>query len=662
MANAFYTSILLILALAHSTVCAGPIVMQPQTATINPTPHLLFFEDVSNTLTLDDLFEQPLEIGFQPQEHENINFGMTHSAWWLRFELLYEGRFQNPLFLLDFGFPNYVDKADIYFRHHYKLVEKGIGDWQTINAGRYSAYRNDPVDIPFSGSIQKTEFLIRVKTSTALYLPLRIYTKNSYQQHKLRQFLLFGLYYGLVLGLALFNLYIYFALKELERLYYVLYILAKGMFFFYFNGMITELFPDIDPEFLRKLIFLFGGNILLWGCLFLKEFLNTRNNAVVIDRFFTGIITFVLLTVLFSLYQTIEVLTLIITALVLIVPFLAILAALISYLNGFKPGRFILIAFIPVSLGAICNTLTAFRVLEYTSISYYGLQIGSAIEIIAIAIAIADRINTLKAEREAALVSAEQSNLRLEETVAVRTVSLQAEIQERIKTEAALKKACETAENAEKRKSLFLASMSHEIRTPLNAIFGLTDRVLKTTLTARQYNYIKSIKFATSTLNGTINDIIDFSKMEADKLPLEKRPFHLLTEVESVIDMFAGKISDKKLMISLDIDFDIPAILIGDALRLRQIMINLIGNAVKFTDSGSIRLIVQKRQESKSNVQLLFSIQDTGIGISKEYQAMLFSAFSQADTSITRKFGGTGLGRANACKCPEAPIMLSASF
>jgi signal transduction histidine kinase/CheY-like chemotaxis protein len=243
--------------------------------------------------------------------------------------------------------------------------------------------------------------------------------------------------------------------------------------------------------------------------------------------------------------------------------------------------------------------------------------------------------------RDAELMVARQT---LEQRVAERTKELESEIAVRHQTEGHLLEAKEAAEAANRAKSEFLANMSHEIRTPLNGVMGMTDLVLESELTDEQRDYLDTVKISADSLLTVINDILDFSKIEAGRIDLEFTDFNLRDCLEATLRTVSLRADEKGLELLCEVAADVPEVVTGDVTRLRQVIVNLVGNAIKFTSEGEVALRVQCDEQEGPTLLLHFTVVDTGIGIPTEKQKIIFNPFTQADASTTRRYGGTGLG------------------
>lgn len=358
------------------------------------------------------------------------------------------------------------------------------------------------------------------------------------------------------------------------------------------------------------------------------------------------------------------------------IPFLIVLfAAVTAFMRAFK-GRsgalFLTIGWLSFGLGILTSHLAYFDFVEPSQISHIGTWISLVPQCLFFIAASSVKFRSLESKTSEnktknsteaeSLVRIQRSKEAADQQRLLRVIEREREVMEELREREALRteemrKAKEQADEANRAKSAFLAIVSHEIRTPMTGILGMVKLMMKTQLTRDQSNYAMTIQESGETMLALLNDILDFEKIESGKMDIEAVDFDLKRLINSVVTLMSGHAREKAITLKSEINGVIPNFVTGDPTRIRQVLLNLVGNAIKFTDRGGVTLIVRahkievddKDPSNPTRYEVYFGVKDTGIGISEEGQKNLFNPFSQADSSISRKFGGTGLGLA-ICK------------
>jgi signal transduction histidine kinase/CheY-like chemotaxis protein len=618
------------------------------TAPLVLTPYWDVLEDHEQRLTLADVTGAEAA-GFEPSNArtDSLNFGLRRSAIWLRIDLrnaspqaverLLEVSFTH-LHSVEFYAPRPGGYDRIVTGHSHPFAERPIN------------HRNFVFPIRLAPESGGTYFL-RVASGTSLDIPTKLWEPKSFNHQSMHEYIGQSLYFGMLLALGLYNFLLFASLRDRTYLYYVLFVSANALSLVAFSGMGFQfLWPDM-PEW-SKISSMIGfastGFTLL---LFQRRLLSTYDIVPWLDRVMRA---FLALNILQMIGFFLLPYHLIIGAAITVDManmVLALIVGVVCKLRGQRSARFFLLAFSCLVFTAVLTALRSYGVPGIPNfMAVYGMQIGSAVEMLLLSLALADRFNQVKREKESAqqqlVDTLKRSERNLEQRVLERTAELSRTNQELREQERALEIAKQVAEDASHMKSAFLANMSHEIRTPMNAVIGMAYLALRTDLNGRQRDYVEKIHRAAVSLLGIIDDILDFSKIEAGKLTIDTTDFSLHDVLGHVSTVTSQRAADKKLGYVFDIAEDVPVHLKGDPLRLGQVLVNLISNAIKFTHSGQVQLSCRVKAIDDAGVDLLFEVEDTGIGLTLEQQSRLFQAFSQADTSTTRKYGGTGLGLA----------------
>lgn len=467
---------------------------------------------------------------------------------------------------------------------------------------------------------QDYRLVFRAASAGAIELPLVAMSPYAFQQYDTVFQNFAGLYLGAIGVMLLFNLLLYFSIRDSSYLMYCLYL---GGLLGYLTSRESLPFQLLWPEqpWLNNAVQA-ASAILATGffALFANDFMRLRKARPRIGHalHYAGW-TLVILAPLSMLVETGIVLRIIsASAGFLVLPIIAI--TIDGIRTGYRPARYFLLSFCPLAVMIILFVLKTFSFIDSSWLIDHGFEIGSMVEAWLLSFALAYRFTMLRDENERIH---REAAVELEQRVAERTRELH---------------------NALNARSQFLAVMSHEIRTPLNGIIGTVEMLKDGVSDAEQQRHLHVIERSGNTLLALINDILDYASIESGKMPIISEQFNLSALASEIAGLYAQNARIKGLRINLDMDPDIGTLCQGDPLRLRQILGNLISNAVKFTEQGEVR--VRLRRDHDNTDYVLFEVEDTGIGIAPDTLSQLFELFQQADSSTRRRYGGTGLGLA----------------
>lgn len=605
---------------------------------VSLSPFISAYEDASKEFTLDDIISIP-KSKWQNHFIGTPSFGFSESHYWVRFDLQNNREAPHAL-LLELAYP-LMDKV-LFFAPDPDSPNGWIisrtGDSLPFSSRNYQ-HRNFifPITLP---PLSNSTFYLRLNGRDTIEAPLRLWEPDVFRTYDHHVQMAFGCFYGAMLVMVLFNFFVYFALKDMSFLYYVGSIICFTVVQAALNGFSYEYLLSDFPEF-NKFIRPFLMNItMFFVLLFTMSYLNSKQHAprmhyvLWLSLVCASILT---LCVPFITFTPFIQGSMINTGIGLI----ALLSVgFIALYHKFRPALFFVLAWAGFIVGCFISILRAFALLPSTPFTEFGLQFGSLLVAFFLSFGLSDRINLERRSKFKAQAAALE-NERLARMEQERATKIQLESKE---VEFQARQLAVAAQAESRAKSDFLATMSHEIRTPMNGVLGVAELLKDTVLDEQQQRYVNTIHKSGESLLTVLNDVLDFSKIEAGKMAIERINFSIETLIDDVISINSFPATEKRLTLTGVINREVPHTLKGDPTRTRQILLNLVGNALKFTDRGEITIRVLMQQQ-----QVRFEISDTGIGISKDKQESLFQSFSQADKSTTRRYGGTGLGLA-ICK------------
>ncbi len=564
-------------------------------------------EDPHTAFTISQVSAPAFADRFGPGPAEGFNFGFTSKGYWVRLRV--QSRASATTTWLLKVQNSALGQAVLYtptgpdttrFAAQPASLAYPFED-------RLIKHRVPVFELPLASGEART-FYLYFAGGGPVHFPLEILSARQFAEEDHREGLLQGVYFGLMLVMIFYNLFLYLSIKDRSYLYYLFYVASFGVLQASMNGIAYEYLWPTPSWWADHCVPVLIATTIAFGSLFCMSFLDLKRNTSFFYRVFGVLIGLSGLVGVFAVVASPYVSMVSATLLGMAFAGLVMAAAVVCLVRKYRPALFLLVAWTALLLGIVLFALNNLGVLPGTFLTTYGVQIGSALDVVLLSLALADRINLLQRER-----------LRVEG--------------EKVQ-----------AEQSKQVKEAFLAAVSHEIRTPMNAITGFARMLETAGLLPEHQEYARHIRVSADNLLAIVNDVLDLSKIDAGKLHFERAEIDLEDLVRLLFQTISFGVKDKGLRATYHIDPRIPAGLLGDPVRLNQILLNLLGNAVKFTHQGEVSLAVRLLREDIQVVTLQFRVSDTGIGIPADKLATIFESYSQASKQTTRLYGGTGLG------------------
>ncbi|MHB2244482.1 hybrid sensor histidine kinase/response regulator [Pseudomonas monsensis] len=580
---------------------------------------LQVFEDPSGQASIADVRAQAAAGNFKLHDKATLNAGYSRSAFWLKIDLHY--RPANPAaqrtWLLELAYPP-LDHLDLYMADangDYRLIRQ-TGDALPF-ASREIRQNNYLFDLEFKPDQQRSVYL-RLASEGSIQAPVTLWSSTAYLEDQPVRLYVLGIIYGVLLGMLVYNLFIYLSVRDTSYLYYIFYIASFGLYQLSVNGAAVEYFWPDNPWWANAATPFFIGCAGLFGSQFARSFLQTNNHSRWLDRVLICLIAFSALVVGLSLMTSYALSLRLATLLALTFTVVIFAAGILAWWRGLRVARYFIIAWSAFLLGGIINTLMVLGLLPNVFLTMYASQIGSAIEVALLSLALADRINAMREQQAQTLFDAGQKLEVLNQQLA----------------------------HSNKLKDEFLATLTHELRTPMNGVIGSLELMQTVELDPELEQYQQTAAGSARDMMRMVNGILTLTELQAGKLKATPDNFSLRGVVEALRLQFDGNAASKSLDFKVEVLPTLPDRLHGDSVKLAQCLECLLDNAIKFTRVGGLALRVTGKPASDNRLALSFAVIDTGIGFTDLGEATLYQRFFQLDGSMTREYGGLGVGLA----------------
>ena len=578
-------------------------------------------EDAGGMATIEEVASPASNAMFKANGADVLNAGYSKSAFWLKVDLHYSPRLSSAYpprnWLLELGYPP-MDQVELYLPDAngvYSLAQR-TGDTLPWSS-RQVKQNNFLFNVPFSPNESKTLYL-RVQSEGSVQVPLSLWAPSAYIEAQPERFYVFGIIYGVLLVMLVYNLFIYISVRDVSYLYYILYIASFGLYQVSVNGAGVQFLWPESPWWANAATPFLIGAAALFGCQFARNFLRTATHSRWVDRLLCLMMAWGVLVMGLAVTAGYGLSLRLATALALAFTVVVFSAGLTAWLRGLRQARYFLIAWSAFLLGGIVNTLMVLGVLPNGFLTMYSSQFGSAIEVALLSLALADRINVMREEQARTLKDTGQK---------LEALNQQLSASNRLKDE-------------------FLATLTHELRTPMNGVIGSLELMQTVPMGVELSEYQQTAAGSARDMMRMVDDILMLTELQAGRLYPRQEPFRLRALLDSLEMQFAGQAQDKGLAFKVEADPALPQQLRGDSKHLALCLSCLLSNAIKFTRQGSVTLAVRMVSFKSPVLSVNFEVRDTGIGFKHLEDDTLYQRFFQVDGSMTREYGGLGIGLA----------------
>ena len=575
------------------------------------------FEDIGGQATLADI--RARDDLFKPHNKDTLNAGYSHSAFWLKVDLSYQ-----PLntqihrtWLLELAYPP-MDNIDLYLADasgNYRLAER-TGDALPFDS-RQIKENNYLFELNFSPGQSQTVYL-RVASQGSVQAPLTLWSAQAYLEEQPVRIYILGLIYGVLLGMLVYNLFIYLSVRDTSYLYYIFYIASFGLYQLSVNGAAVQYFWPNNPWWANASTPFLIGSAALFGCQFARTFLHTATHSRWLDRALMLLMAVGVLVMVLALTTSYAVSLRLATGLALAFIVTIFTAGVVAWVRGLRVARYFVIAWSAFLLGGLVNTLMVLGYLPNVFLTMYASQIGSAIEVGLLSLALADRINAMRDLQARTLQESGQKLAAMNQQLA----------------------------HTNQLKDEFLATVTHELRTPMNGVIGSLELIKTLDMSPELELYTQTAEGSAREMMHMVNGILALTELQAGRLGVRPRTFGLNELIQSLSDQYGPSARSKGLQFSYEIARNLPDQWVGDADKIRQCLECLLDNAIKFTRVGGVILRVTGKTAGPGRWALAFNVIDSGIGFVHIEEAELYQNFFQVDGSMTRSYGGLGIGLA----------------